>query len=284
MAGPFPQNEKDTEMSVSQQTEKTATATLPGAPLISIRGLTKQYGGHVANSNIDLDIYPNEVMALVGDNGAGKSTFIKMISGVITPTSGTISIAGNPVHMSEPAIARENGIETLHQNLALVDVFTPQENIFMGREIQRLLLGAIPSLDHAEMRRRTIELFSELGLKAPDLSKMVRALSGGQRQAIGIARLLLDRNVKVIIMDEPMAALGVEESRLVLELIDRLRDKGYALFIISHNLDHVFQIADRIAVLKTGRMVGVVRREEVEHDEVVSMIVGGRMPQRLTAH
>ena len=253
-----------------------------GTPLVSIRGLTKQYGGHVANSDIDLDIFPNEVMALVGDNGAGKSTFIKMISGVIAPTSGTIRIAGQPVVMTAPAVARDAGIETLHQNLALVDVFTPQENIFMGREIQRRLLGAIPSLDHAEMRRQTLSLFEELGLKAPDLSKMVRALSGGQRQAIGIARLLLDRNVKLIIMDEPMAALGVEESRLVIELIGRLREKGYAVFIISHNLDHVFQIADRIAVLKTGKMVGVVKRDEVEHDEVVSMIVGGRMPQRLS--
>lgn len=272
-------------MSLRQEMQPAeAGSAATAAPLVSIRGLTKQYGGHVANSNIDLDIFPNEVMALVGDNGAGKSTFIKMISGVVLPTSGTIRISSEPVVMTAPSIARDNGIETLHQNLALVDVFTPQENIFMGREIQRRVLGAIPSLDHAEMRRQTIALFDELGLKTPDLTKMVRALSGGQRQAIGIARLLLDRNVKLIIMDEPMAALGVEESRLVLELIERLRDKGYAVFIISHNLEHVFQIADRIAVLKTGRMVGVVRREEVEHDEVVSMIVGGRMPQRLTAH
>jgi ABC-type sugar transport system ATPase subunit len=272
-------------MSVRQEMQPAGTGTAAfTAPLVSIRGLTKQYGGHVANSSIDLDIYPNEVMALVGDNGAGKSTFIKMISGVVTPTNGTIRISGEPVVMTAPAIAREKGIETLHQNLALVDVFTPQENIFMGREIQRRMMGAIPSLDHAEMRRQTVALFEELGLKTPDLNKMVRALSGGQRQAIGIARLLLDRNVKLIIMDEPMAALGVEESRLVLELIERLRDKGYAVFIISHNLEHVFQIADRIAVLKTGRMVGVVRRDEVEHDEVVSMIVGGRLPQRLTAH
>lgn len=250
-------------------------------PLVSIRGLTKQYGGHVANNNIDLDIYPHEVIALVGDNGAGKSTFIKMISGVIQPTAGTIGVSGKAIAMTSPAMAREAGIETLHQNLSLVDVFTPQENIFMGREIQRRRFGAIPSLDHAEMRRQTMALFEELGLKTPDLNKMVRALSGGQRQAIGIARLLLDRSVKLIIMDEPMAALGVEESRLVLELIERLRDKGYAVFIISHNLEHVFQIADRIAVLKTGRMVGVVRREDVEHDELVSMIVGGRMPARL---
>ncbi|MFI3905365.1 ATP-binding cassette domain-containing protein [Ochrobactrum sp. S1502_03] len=267
-------------MTVQELAQTNASSPMTDRPFLSIRGLTKQYGGHVANSNIDLDIYPHEVMALVGDNGAGKSTFIKMISGVIPPTAGTITVAGHPIEMTSPAMAREAGIETLHQNLSLVDVFTPQENIFMGRELQHWALGAFPYLDHAEMRRQTIALFEELGLKTPDLNKMVRALSGGQRQAIGIARLLLDRNVRLIIMDEPMAALGVEESRLVLELIERLRDKGYAVFIISHNLEHVFQIADRIAVLKTGRMVGVVRRSEVEHDELVSMIVGGRMPSR----
>lgn len=266
-----------------QEAARTSASSQAAAwtPLVSIRGLTKQYGGHVANNNIDLDIYPGEVMALVGDNGAGKSTFIKMISGVIQPTTGTITVSGKSVTMTSPSMAREAGIETLHQNLSLVDVFTPQENMFMGRELQRRVFG-VPSLNHAEMRRQTVALFEELGLKTPDLNKMVRALSGGQRQAIGIARLLLDRSVKLIIMDEPMAALGVEESRLVLELIERLRDKGYAVFIISHNLEHVFQIADRIAVLKTGRMVGVVRRQDVEHDELVSMIVGGRMPERLS--
>ncbi|MGH6773341.1 MULTISPECIES: ATP-binding cassette domain-containing protein [Brucella] len=269
-------------MTVQQATRMgTSPQDTTTMPLVSIRGFTKQYGGHVANNNIDLDIYPHEVMALVGDNGAGKSTFIKMISGVVQPTSGTISVSGTPIHMTSPAMARAAGIETLHQNLSLVDVFTPQENIFMGRELRRRIVG-VPSLNHAEMRRQTVALFEELGLKTPDLNKMVRALSGGQRQAIGIARLLLDRSVKLIIMDEPMAALGVEESRLVLKLIEHLREKGYAVFIISHNLEHVFQIADRIAVLKTGRMVGVVRREEVEHDELVSMIVGGRMPAKLS--
>ncbi len=258
-------------------------ATADKQPMIAMRGLTKAYGGHVANNNIDFDIYPNEIVALVGDNGAGKSTFIKMISGVIRPTIGTISINGQPVDMQSPSDATRNGIETLHQNLALVDVFNVQENIFMGRELQRRIGGVIPSLDHAEMRRRTIALFEELGLKVPDLNKRVRALSGGQRQAVGIARLLLESDLKLLIMDEPMAALGVEESRLVVELIMRLKEKGYSVLIISHNLDHVFQVADRIAVLKNGRMVGAVRRDEVDHDELVSMIVGGKMPARTAA-
>lgn len=253
------------------------------APMISIRGLSKSYGGHKANDNISLDIFPNEVVALVGDNGAGKSTFIKMISGVVRPTSGSISIGSQSVELTSPKVARHHGIETLHQNLSLVDVFNVQENIFMGRELQRRILGMIPSLDHSEMRRRTVDLFKQLGLRTPDLNKAVRALSGGQRQAVGIARLLLESDLKLIIMDEPMAALGVEESRLVIELITRLRDRGYTVLIISHNLEHVFQVADRIAVMKNGRMIGAVERSKVEHDDVVSMIVGGRMPEKIAS-
>jgi ABC-type sugar transport system ATPase subunit len=134
------------------------------------------------------------------------------------------------------------------------------------------------------MRQRTADLFDELSLPRPRMDKPVRALSGGQRQAVGIARLLLDRNVRLIIMDEPMAALGVEESRLVLDLIQRLKERGFAVLIISHNLDHVFQIADRIAVLKTGRMIGTIPREKVEHDELVATIVGGRLPQHLSEY
>ena len=259
----------------------TTAAPPAGAPFLSIRGLTKRYGGHVANDSINLDVYPNEVLALVGDNGAGKSTFIKMISGVHRPTSGRMRIDGRDVEMHSPNDARDAGIETLHQNLSLVDVFTVQENIFMGRELQRKIGGVVPSLDHAEMRRRTEALFEELGLPKPDMNRTVRALSGGQRQAVGIARLMLDANVRLLIMDEPMAALGVEESRLVLELIQRLKAKGFAVLIISHNLDHVFQVADRIAILKTGRMVGAVERDEVEHDALVHTIVGGRLPEHL---
>jgi len=157
-----------------------------------------------------------------------------------------------------------------------------QENVFMGREVQRRVAGIFPALDHAEMRRRTEALFDELGLPKPDMNRTVRALSGGQRQAVGIARLLLDSDVRLLIMDEPMAALGVEESRLVLDLIERLKARGFAVLIISHNLDHVFQIADRIAILKTGRMVGAVERNEVEHDALVHTIVGGRLPEHLS--
>jgi ABC-type sugar transport system ATPase subunit len=269
---------------MTPQPQARQDATTSQSPLLSIRGLTKAYGGHVANDSINLDVYPNEVLALVGDNGAGKSTFIKMISGVHKPTSGRMSMDGSAIEFPDPSAARAAGIETLHQNLALVDVFTVQENVFMGRELQRRIGGVMPSLDHGEMRQRTADLFDELSLPRPRMDKPVRALSGGQRQAVGIARLLLDRNVRLIIMDEPMAALGVEESRLVLDLIQRLKERGFAVLIISHNLDHVFQIADRIAVLKTGRMIGTIPREKVEHDELVATIVGGRLPQHLSEY
>ncbi|MCO5063574.1 MAG: ATP-binding cassette domain-containing protein [Rhizobiaceae bacterium] len=264
------------------ETSDRVSPQRPLQPFVSIRGLTKKYGGHFANDSINLDIYPNEVLALVGDNGAGKSTFIKMISGVQRPTSGSIRIDGTEVEFQSPQAARDAGIETLHQNLALVDVFTVQENVFMGRELQRRVAGFIPALDRATMRERTEALFDELGLPRPDMNRTVRALSGGQRQAVGIARLLLNSDVRLLIMDEPMAALGVEESRLVLELIQRLKSKGFAVLIISHNLDHVFQVADRIAILKTGRMVGTVERDEVEHDALVHTIVGGRLPPHLS--
>jgi len=252
-------------------------------PLLSLRGLTKVYGGHRANDGIDLDIRKGEVIALVGDNGAGKSTLVKMISGVVRPTQGTIRIQGEPVELTSPGVAQRHGIEALHQTLGLVDVFTVPENIFIGREIQRRRFGIVPMLDHAEMRRQTVELFEQLGLPKPPLQKAVRSMSGGQRQAVGIARLLLEKNLKLIIMDEPMAALGVEESRLVIDLITRLSRSGFTILIISHNLDHVFQVADRIAVMKNGRMVGAVERRDVQHDEVVAMIVGGRLPARLVA-
>lgn len=245
-------------------------------PLISIRGLSKAYGGLKALDNLNIDIQPNEVLALVGDNGAGKSTFIKMLSGVITPTSGTISIRGEPVNIDTPHEAQRLGIETLHQNLALVDVFNVQENIFLGREVPCKRFGFVPSLDHRGMRQRTEDLFRHLGLPLPSLDRPVRSLSGGQRQAVGIARLLLESELTLLIMDEPMAALGVEEARMVLELIANLREKGMTLLVISHNLEHVFTVADRIAIMKNGRLVDVVRTSETEHDSVVAMIVGGK--------
>lgn len=243
--------------------------------LLAVQGLCKSYGGHQAVKSVSLNVFKGEVLALVGDNGAGKSSFIKMLSGVLRPDSGTIRLNDRECRFGSPADARELGIETLHQHLGLVDVFNVQENIFLGRELEVRRFGFLPRLDRAEMRRRTEELLERIGLKLPNMDSPVRSMSGGQRQSVAIARLLLN-DVQLIIMDEPMAALGVDEGRRVMELITSLRERGLSVFIISHNLEHVFAIADRIAVMKNGSLVDVVEKSKVSHDQLVSMIVGGR--------
>jgi ABC-type sugar transport system ATPase subunit len=259
-----------------------STSQLPAAQpvaerrevLLSARELCKSYGGLRAVNRASLDLHPGEVVALVGDNGAGKSTFVKMLSGVVAPDSGTLSLKGREVRFASPAQAREAGIETLHQSLALVDVFNVPENIFLGRELISRRLGIVPMLDKATMRKRTIDLLQRIGANLPSIDRPVRAMSGGQRQAVAIARLLLNE-VHLLIMDEPMAALGVDEGRKVLDLIVELRTRGFSVLIISHNLEHVFSIADRICVMKNGNVVGVVTTAEASHDAVVRMIVSG---------
>jgi ABC-type sugar transport system ATPase subunit len=248
----------------------------PATPevMLGARGLSKHYGGLRAVNEASLDLHAGEIVALVGDNGAGKSTFIKMLSGVVVPDAGRIQLRGREVRFATPAQARAAGIETLHQNLGLVDVFDVAENIFLGRELVHRRLGLIPVLDKAAMRKRTQELLHRIGAKLPSIDRPVRAMSGGQRQAVAIARLLLNE-VHLLIMDEPMAALGVDEGRKVLDLIVELRARGLAVLIISHNLEHVFSVADRICVMKNGNVVGVVRTADADHDRIVRMIVSG---------
>lgn len=254
---------------------QTAASHTTSVPLLSARGLSKHYGGLRAVHEATLDLYAGEVVALVGDNGAGKSTFVKMLSGVVTPDGGNIALHGRAVRFAVPAQARAAGIETLHQNLALVDVFDVAENIFLGRELIRRRFGFFPVLDKATMRARTRDLLQRIGANLPFIDRPVRAMSGGQRQAVAIARLLLNE-VHLLIMDEPMAALGVDEGRKVLDLITELRARGLTVLIISHNLEHVFSVADRICVMKNGSVVGVVATSGASHDEVVRMIVSGK--------
>ena len=254
--------------------QNSALQRAPRDVLLSARALSKSYGGLRAVNGASLDLFAGEVVALVGDNGAGKSTFVKMLSGVTMPDSGTLALHGNEVRLTSPAQARKAGIETLHQSLALVDVFNVPENIFLGRELSRRRLGVLPVLDKAAMRARTVELLQRIGANLPSIDLPVRAMSGGQRQAVAIARLLLNE-VHLLIMDEPMAALGVDEGRKVLDLIVELRARGLTVLIISHNLEHVFSIADRICVMKNGRIVGVVDTAGASHDQIVRMIVSG---------
>jgi ABC-type sugar transport system ATPase subunit len=243
-------------------------------PMLSAIALSKSYGGLRALDEVSLDIFPGEILALVGDNGAGKSTLIKALAGAQPPDSGELRIDGQPVVLRSPRDALAHKVGCLHQGLGLVDALNVVENVFLGRELRTNLLGFVPQLDHRRMRARTIELLERFAIALPRLNDPVFRLSGGQRQTVAISRLLLDE-VRLLIMDEPMAALGVEEGRRVLELIGTLRTRGISVLVITHNLQHAFDLADRIAVMKNGRLVGVVTRAEATREAIVSMITFG---------
>ena len=243
-------------------------------PLLSVRDIEKSYGGLKAIDRVTLDIGRGEIVALVGDNGAGKSTLIKMICGALMPDAGEILLDGRAVTFRSPKDATEAGIETVHQSLGLVDTLNVPENVFLGREKTTQVLGLFRQLDLAAMHTQTRQLLGRFGISVPTLNEPVVRLSGGQRQTIAISRLLLS-DPSLLIMDEPMAALGVDEGRRVLELVATLRQEGISVLMISHNLEHVFRIADRIAVLKTGRLVGVVPTKDASREDVVGMITLG---------
>ena len=243
-------------------------------PQLSLRGIVKRYGGLEALSEVNLDVHDREAVALVGDNGAGKSTLVKIISGVEQPDAGKIIVRGQDVQMQTPRDSHRHGIATLHQTLGLVEVFGVAQNIFLGREVMGRFSG-LPFMRNREMRRQTQALLERLGIRLPSLDQPVSTLSGGQRQAVAISRLLLDE-VSLIILDEPMAALGVDEGQKVLNLISTLAGQGISILMISHNLEHVLNVADRIAVLKNGRLVDVVRTDETTREEITSLIVYGQ--------
>ena len=244
--------------------------------LMRVSALQKSYGGLRAVDDVTFDVYRGEVLALVGDNGAGKSTLVKALAGAQPPDSGSIEIDNRPVSLRTPRDAEAAGIGCLHQGLGLVDALDVPENVFLGRELQTKIFGLVPQLDHSRMRARTIELLDRFGIHLPKLNEPVMRLSGGQRQTVAISRLLL-QDVRLVIMDEPMAALGVEEGRRVLDLVRSMRDEGISVIVISHNLEHVFQLADRIAVMKNGRLVGMVETASTTRDAVVGMITFGRL-------
>ncbi len=253
-----------------------ASGVPPDAPpLLSIVGLSKSYGGLRAVDNVTLEIRRAEVLAVVGDNGAGKSTLVKALAGAQPPDEGEVRIDGKVVELRTPRDAEAAGIGCLHQGLGLVDALDVPENVFLGREPQIRVLGLIPQLDHRTMRERTIELLDRFGIHLPRLNDPVSRLSGGQRQTVAISRLLL-QDVRVVIMDEPMAALGVAEGHRVLDLVRSMRQQGITVLVISHNLEHVFQLADRIAVMKNGRLIGVVATAETTREAIVRMITFGQ--------
>ncbi|MDE0307566.1 MAG: ATP-binding cassette domain-containing protein [Albidovulum sp.] len=255
----------------------TRTDARPARVLV-VERLSKSFGGLKAVDDVSLEVFEGEILALVGDNGAGKSTLVKAIAGAQPPDSGQILIDGVARQLNTPRDASVAGIGCLHQGLGLVDTLNVPENVFLGRELTTKLMNCIPQLDQTKMRERTIELLSGFGISLPRLNDPVVGLSGGQRQTVAISRLLL-QDVRLIIMDEPMAALGVEEGRRVLDLVRTMSQRGISVIVITHNLEHVFQLADRIAVMKNGRLVGLVNAQATTRYDVVRLITLGKSDQ-----
>lgn len=245
---------------------------MSGEVILSVNNVSKRFGGTKASSNLSLDLHAGEVLALAGDNGAGKSTLIKMIAGVHQPDRGEIRFAGETISKRSPQEVRDLGIETIYQDLALADNLDVGINIFLGRERMKRVFG-LPVLDRKHMREEARGALKHLGIQLNDLSMPVQFLSGGQRQAIAISRAVYWQ-AKVIIMDEPTAALGVPEQREVKALIKKLKSQGVAIILISHNLSDIFEVSDRIFVLERGRKAGERLISETNEDEVVAMMMG----------
>ena len=237
-----------------------------GALVLSLRGISKNFGAVSALTDIDLDVHAGEVVALVGDNGAGKSTLVKILSGVHPPTAGVISFGGREVHLPNPGAALSLGIATVFQDLALCENLDVVANIFLGRELNGL------HLDEVAMEVRAWTLLNELSARIPSVREPVASLSGGQRQTVAIARSLL-LNPKLILLDEPTAALGVAQTAEVLNLIERVRDRGLGVVMISHNMEDVRAVADRIVVLRLGRNNGIFYPDS-SNAELVGAITG----------
>ena len=238
-------------------------------PVLAARGLARYYGHVAALKGVDLDLRPGEVTALLGDNGAGKSTLISLLSGVTRPSAGEIRIDGAPVAITSPQAARDAGIATVFQTLALVDDRDIAENLFLGRE--PLKFGFL--LDRRRLYREAQAVFEQLRVSLPPLKTPVRALSGGQRQAIAVASTVL-AGARIVILDEPTAALGVRETAKVLDLVRRIRAEGAAVLLVSHNMENVFEIADRVVVLRLGAKVADRPIAELTRHDVVSLMTG----------
>ena len=245
-------------------------------PVVAMRGIDKRFGGVVALKDVDLTAYAGEVLAIVGDNGAGKSTLIKVLTGVYQPTKGSIELDGKPFAMSNHSDAIAAGIDAVYQNLAIADHLTPAENLFLGSELTTSLFG-LKVLDNKRMKSEAVRVLKErLGVQLKSMDVPTESLSGGQRQAVAIARAVRHENLRVLVMDEPTAALGPQETARTLELIKALRDQGLTVIVISHSLDDVFEISDRIHVQRRGTCVGVVKTSEVTNEDVLGMIVGAK--------
>ncbi|HZQ04163.1 MAG TPA: ATP-binding cassette domain-containing protein [Gaiellaceae bacterium] len=248
---------------------------MSAAPILEARGLVKRYGHVVALRGADLELYPNEILAIIGDNGAGKSTLIKALSGALQPDEGEIRLDGESVHFRTPRDARGAGIETVYQDLAVAPALDIAANIFLGREARRRgVLGRIlRMLDQGAMRREATRHFAELKIGVQSIAQPVEDLSGGQRQGVAVARAAAWAR-RLVIMDEPTAALGVKETGQVLDLIRRVRERGLPVILISHDMPNVFELADRIQIMRLGRRVAVVTPATHSMAEAVAIMTG----------
>jgi len=249
-------------------------------PIMTARALVKKYGRVTALDHADFDLYPGEILAVIGDNGAGKSSMIKALCGAVIPDSGEIRLAGEVINFKSPIDAREAGIETVYQTLALSPALSIADNMFLGREIRsKSSLGSLfRALDRGAMQKFAREKLNELGMMTiQNINQPVETLSGGQRQGVAVARAAAFAR-RVIILDEPTAALGVKESRRVLELILDVKKRGLPIILISHNMPHVFEVADRIHIHRLGRRLTVVDPKKISMSDAVAMMTGAMAP------
>ena len=248
-----------------------------GVPLVELRRMNVSFGGVHAVNNVTVDLYPGEILGLVGGNGAGKSTLIKTLSGAQKPDSGEIFIDGEPVTIDSPMDAKHLAVETIYQTLALADNIDAPSNVFLGREI----LTPVRTLDDSAMEDATRKVMKRLNPRFENFTAPVESLSGGQRQSVAIAKAV-QFNARILIMDEPTAALGPAETEVVRGLMRQLKEEGIGIFLISHDIHDVFDLADRISVMLQGKLVGTVNKADVTMDEVLAMIIIGKLPEEIT--
>jgi D-xylose transport system ATP-binding protein len=247
-------------------------ATAHASPLLELQGISKRFGAVQALTDVRFDVSASEVVALVGDNGAGKSTLIKVLSGIHRADTGTFRWAGREVTVDSPNAAAALGIATVYQDLALCDNLDVVANLFLGHELATAG-GPLAVMDEVAMERKAVEVLRRLSVKIPSVRIPIASLSGGQRQSVAVARSVMGDN-KVVLLDEPTAALGVAQTHEVLELVKRLREQGLGVVLISHNLSNVFEVADRITVLRLGRWVGTFDAKAVTHEQLVAFMTG----------
>ena len=248
--------------------------------VMEAKGLVKRYGQVTALDGADFELRAGEILAVIGDNGAGKSSLIKCLSGATVPDEGLISLDGNPIYFKSPIDARRAGIETVYQDLAVAPAMSIAENLFLGREIRRegFAGSVLRMLDKKKMLEQSIERMNDLKVGIRSMTQAVETLSGGQRQCVAVSRAAAFAQ-HVVIMDEPTAALGVKEGNMVLELIRRVRDKGLPVVLISHNMPHVFEIADRIHVARLGKRAAVLNPKKISMSDTVAVMTGAMKPE-----